>query len=146
MSRRVHIILDLAAILFYCAAIFYLSSLPMDAPPAYPFPGFDKLLHVALFGGLGLLVCRFLARDLRRSPLAAMLIAATFTSLYGLSDEIHQLYVKGRFGTAGDFAANTVGAILAVVLWYYLMRPRRRPSLLILTEATQEKSGNDVPV
>ncbi len=146
MSRRTHIILDLTAIVFYCAAIFFMSSVPMEHPPVYPFPGFDKLVHIALYGGLGMLLCRFLARDLRRSVPAAMIVSAALTSLYGLSDETHQLSVEGRFGTAGDFAADTAGAILAVVLWYFLMRPHRRPALLILTEASSEKTDSDLPV
>lgn len=146
MNRRAHTVLDLTVILFYSGAIFFMSSIPMEHPPLYPFPGFDKLVHIALFGGLGMLICRFLARDLRRSALAAMIVAAALTSIYGLSDEIHQLYVPGRFGTAGDFAADTAGAVVAVLVWYLLMRPRRRPALLILTEATSEKTDSDLPV
>ena len=142
MNRRVHLVLDLAAILFYSGAIFAMSSISLPHPSVYPFPGFDKVVHVLLYGGLGMLVCRFLASDLRRSAPAAMIVAAALTSLYGLSDEVHQLYVPGRLGSAWDFVANTVGASLAVVVWYFFMRPRRRPALLLLTG---EPAGVDKP-
>ena len=98
LSRRVHAIADMAAIVFYAGTIFVLSSYELDRLPDYPFSGFDKLAHAALYGGLGILACRFLANDLRRSAPAAMIIAATLTSLYGLSDEIHQFFVPGRIG------------------------------------------------
>lgn len=146
MNDRAHIALDLAAILFYCAAIFFLSSIPTYRLPAYPFPGFDILGHIAVYAGLGMLLCRFLANHLRRSAPAAMLIAVTLATLYGLSDEIHQSFVPGRFTEAGDFTADAVGAVMAVVLWYLLMRPRHRPLILLQAELPAEEVGDDVSV
>lgn len=146
MSRRIHFALDFAAIVFYAGAIFALSSIPQIEPPVYPFPGFDKVAHLVLFGGLGMLVCRFLANDLRRSAPAAMLVGATLTTLYGLSDEIHQACVPGRIASYMDFAANAAGAVLAVLFWYFVLRPRRRPSLLLLTEVSGDKAEDDVQV
>ncbi len=146
MNRRTHAILDASAIVFYCAAIFYLSSRPISYPMAYPFSGFDKLAHAGLFGGLGMLVCRFAASDLRRAPAPSMLIAASFTTLYGFTDEFHQYFVPGRFAGPADFAADTAGALLAVMLWYFLFRPKRRPALLLQAQPQVEKVTDDVQV
>lgn len=137
-------VLDIAAILFYCAGIFFLSSITMYELPSYPFPGFDILGHIAIYAGLAMLVCRFLANHMRHSAPAAMLIAVTLTTLYGLSDEIHQSFVPGRFATAGDFAADAAGAAMAVVLWYLLMRPSRRPLILLQAELPAEEVDDDV--
>jgi hypothetical protein len=134
LSRRIHIILDMAAIMFYAGAIFFMSSFAWPSSPGGLFPGADLFAHALLYAGLGLLVCRFLANGLRRSAPAAMIVAAALTSLYGLSDEIHQAFVPGRVPAGADFAANTAGAILAVVVWYFLMRPKRKPALLLMAE------------
>lgn len=144
MSRRAHTFLDASVIIFYCAAIFYLSSITVSHTPVYPFPGFDKLAHAGLYGGLALLVSRFVYGDLRRSPVSAMLIAASFTVLYGFSDEIHQSFVPTRQAEASDFAADMAGALLAVAAWYFIFRPKRRPALLL--QAQTEKVTDDVQV
>jgi VanZ family protein len=146
LSRRTHFILDLSAILFYCITIFVLSASRLEGPSFYPFPGFDKLVHMGLYAGLAMLVCRFLANHLRRSAPAAMIVAATLASLYGLSDEIHQSFVPTRSATVSDFIANTVGAVAAVAVWYFLVRRREKPSLLLMTEPPREKSADDLQV
>jgi VanZ family protein len=146
LSRRVHFSLDLASIIFYCGVIFFLSSIPRPVPPVYPFPGFDKVAHVVLYGGLGILVCRFLANDLRRAAPASMIVAAAFTTLYGLSDEIHQAFVPGRIAAASDFAANTAGAVLAVLAWYYILRPKGRPALFLMAQEPEGGGEDDLPV
>ena len=146
MSRRTHFILDASTIIFYCVTIFILSSSRIEGPPMYPFPGFDKFVHMGLYAGLAMLVCRFLANHLRRSAPAAMILAATFASLYGLSDEIHQNFVPTRNASASDFIANTAGAVLAVLVWYFLARPRKKPALLIMTDPPREKSTDDIQV
>lgn len=146
MSRRTHTTLDALAIAFYCAAIYWLSSMPLTHPPSYPFPGFDKLTHIGLYGGLAMLVCRFAAGDLKRSPISAMLIAAAFTTLYGFSDEIHQFFVPERSADPADFAADIAGALVAVVLWYLLMRPKPGRLLLLQAQSKTEKVADDVQV
>jgi VanZ family protein len=120
--------------------------MPLTHLPSYPFPCFDKLAHVGLYGGLAMLVCRFAAGDLKRSPISAMLIAAAFTTLYGFSDEIHQSFVPERFPDAVDFAADIAGALLAVAMWFVLMRPKHRPMLLLQAQPQTEKVTDDVQV
>ena len=93
-----------------------------------------------------MLVCRFASGDLRRNPTSAMLIAASFTILYGFSDEFHQYFVPGRFADPADFAADAAGALLATALWYLIFRPRRRPLLLLQAQLQTEKVTDDVQV
>jgi VanZ family protein len=99
-----------------------------------------------LYGGLALLVSRFVYGDLRRSPVSAMLIAASFTIFYGFSDEIHQSFVPTRYAQASDFAADMVGALLAVGAWYVIFHPKRRPALLLQAQPHNEKVADDVQV
>lgn len=46
--------------------------------------------------------------------LYAFLIAA----IYAISDEIHQLFVDGRHGTAVDVVIDSLGALTALLLIY----------------------------
>ncbi|MCA1651279.1 MAG: VanZ family protein [Acidobacteria bacterium] len=113
------------------AVIFLLSS-SADPGRVIP-PGIsDKPLHAFLYGVLGLLVLRGLARArianvTARRGFAAVLIAV----LYGISDEIHQHFVPGRMADALDVAADAVGAAVAVALavglGIYSKTGRKRP-------------------
>jgi hypothetical protein len=139
LSRRIHMALDLSAIIFYAASIFAMSSMSIEQTRIRLFPGADKVVHAILYTGLGMLLCRFFANDLRRSPAAAMLLAATLGALYGLSDEIHQHFVPKRTASAFDFLADVGGVAVALALWYLFARRRRRPALLLVASpATQE--------
>ena len=46
-----------------------------------------------------------------------MLMAVGVTSLYGATDEWHQSYVPGRYAEVADWVADTLGALLATVLY-----------------------------
>jgi len=146
LNRRIHTVLDLAVIAAYCSTIFLLSSIPQIKQPFYPFANFDIILHIILYGGLGLIICRFLANDLRRSAPAAMIVACALTMLYGLSDEIHQSFVPGRNVSVSDFISNTTGAVLAVLFWYFAMRPRTGPALLLLRNSTEDDKQDELQV
>jgi VanZ family protein len=72
-----------------------------------------KLLHALEYAVLGALCFRALGR-----PLAAGVLA----SLYAVSDEVHQSFVDGRTGSPADWAIDTVGVALGIVV---LMRVAR---------------------
>lgn len=72
---------------------------------------FDKLAHFLVFGLLATLLARTPA-GLRRAWLAVVA-----TSLFGISDELHQSLTPGRSVALGDWIADTSGALLAVVLY-----------------------------
>lgn len=105
------------AVVAWAALIFALSA-QSEGPgrlQLLQFPGADKLVHAGVFGLLALL----LERATRR-PLLALLLA----SLYGVSDELHQLAVPGRFADPYDWLADSAGASLALVAVSYLRRGR----------------------
>lgn len=45
-----------------------------------------------------------------------LLAALIFSSAYGASDEWHQSFVPGRLADAADWLADTLGAMLALLL------------------------------
>ena len=52
--------------------------------------------------------------SLKKSGLKKSLFIAAiiFAGIYGITDEIHQYFVPGRYSSAGDVAADFFGAIL----------------------------------
>lgn len=101
-------------VLLYCAALFWLSSQPLTLPPKALFPGADKVVHMTLYAGLAVLVFLTLRRSGRNhSPAVQYWIPIVFCLLYGISDEIHQLFVPTRAFDLLDILADTFGAALA---------------------------------
>ncbi|HNR35302.1 MAG TPA: VanZ family protein [Candidatus Hydrogenedentes bacterium] len=97
----------------YCAGIFWLSSGASPVDPTPLFPGQDKLVHIAVYGGLAALVSTGIRRSGKPASFAKQFWApALFATAYGIFDEFHQLFVPHRFCEAGDMLANAAGALL----------------------------------
>jgi len=101
----------------YCAAIFLSSADPYPKIPDVYIPMKDKLLHAILFGGLCACVSLGMRRSHNRySPWEQFLVPIVFAAAYGLSDEIHQIYVPNRIFDLADVAADALGAIAANIV------------------------------
>ncbi|MEK7241206.1 MAG: VanZ family protein [Planctomycetota bacterium] len=103
----------------YAGLIFVASSLPLPAP-YIPIPQIDKPIHLLEYAVLCLLICW--AQSHPNSPLRPIKKVIFFSiiasSLYGVSDEVHQYFVPNRCSEVSDWLADTVGASLAGFLWY----------------------------
>jgi hypothetical protein len=87
-------------------------------PAAVPDLGWfqaDKLGHFAAYGALATGIVRI--NGLARWPLLGGWWALVLASGYGLGDEYRQAWGGVRFFDLADWAADTVGAITAVVLY-----------------------------
>ncbi|MEM2918709.1 MAG: VanZ family protein [Candidatus Altiarchaeota archaeon] len=98
-------------ILLYMALIFYLSSVPY---PPQPITGLKKeapiIEHIIEFIILGiLLVPGFRAIGYHNQ---SFVFAILFGVFYGISDEIHQYFVPGRYAELSDILANSIGVLL----------------------------------
>ena len=101
-------------VVVYMAAIFYGSSLSSVPGPVGTWFS-DTLLHTAGYGGLALCTLRALARGEWRGVTRGALVGAwTIASLYGLTDEWHQMYVPGRNAELRDLFNDALGAVAAV--------------------------------
>lgn len=88
-----------------------------SSPPTPGFiPSFDKLAHFCVFGLLATLIFRLLPADVRSGRTVFLVILAV--SLFGLSDEIHQAFTPGRFVEFADWVADTLGATVAVLVYW----------------------------
>lgn len=113
----------------YMAAIFLLSS-GSDVPEASD-RIWDKNIHAALYGGLTATAVRALAGGLWSGVTGVGAAAAVLIAVvYGVTDEVHQLFVPERYFDAADLAANAIGAVTAAVgIWgWSIIRARKQPS------------------
>ncbi len=100
--------LSVIVLFVYCGFLFYLSSLPGDSLPKLP--AFDKIIHFFLYLVLGLIFTYFIySLKFFTSRMKIMIITLAFTALYGLSDEIHQLFVPGRNFDFSDLLVDIIG-------------------------------------
>lgn len=93
-------------ILVWCATLFYLSSLPSVPSPGFRFS--DKLLHAGAYSVMGMVFARA-ALGYGAKVSAAIWLGAAFASLYGATDEVHQMFTPGRSPDVMDWVADTVG-------------------------------------
>jgi VanZ family protein len=98
-----------APVVLWAGLIFTLSSIPsLDSGLGTWDLVLRKLAHFAEYAILGAL----LLRALRREPVAVLVGSA-----YALTDEVHQAFVAGRQGSPLDWAIDTAGVILGVLLF-----------------------------
>jgi VanZ family protein len=106
----------------YAGTIFYLSS---QSHPEEQLPSIllekvsDKVLHAVEYAGLGVLCYRAFRWGASRQVAShALLFAIVAASLYGMTDEAHQLFVPFRESSWKDWLADTVGAAIGALSWW----------------------------
>lgn len=105
-------------VLVYAALIYYGSaqSYPDRDLPSVLSVFNDKVLHAAEYAVLGALCFRaFRWGTWVFESRQALVLAVATASLYGVSDELHQLFVPFRESSWQDWAADTIGASLGAL-------------------------------
>ncbi len=130
--------------LFYVAAIFVLAGSPVarELTKFNPY----SLLHIPLYGIMTFLLVFAIVPVSRAAKVVGnsaklqfvvtngltirLLVAGMIALAVGILDEIHQLYVPGRDGSAGDVMLDTLGIILALILclWFFKTRFFNKPA------------------
>jgi VanZ family protein len=109
-------------VIAYGALVLVVGGIPTLQPPL-GFRNADKLYHVLEYAVFGFLLARGLRASMRvRIPLFAAMMAIGLGALLGLVDENHQQYVPGRQSSLYDVMADTVGVILAQVVYMFATR------------------------
>ena len=99
----------------YLILIFYFSSrsvIPASTLLAERFYIRPYLQHVLIYAGLALTI----SRAVNYSKNSSNFLVVFSTTLYGLTDEIHQHFVPGRTFEFLDIGMDFIGAVLALVL------------------------------
>jgi VanZ family protein len=109
-------------VLIYVAIIFFVSSRPsLHVPIGFQFG--DKLAHIAEYMVLGLLLARAVRASMRLDwPLTAALLTMLVGMGVGLADELFQSLIPGRESSAFDFVADTVGLLMAQLVYLAIAR------------------------
>ena len=111
-------------VLVYVTIIYSLSAQPNLKPPIR-FPNADKFYHLLEYCGLGMLLARALRATLRvRVPLFAAMMALGIGMAIGASDEILQSFVPGRDSSVFDFAADSIGVMIAQLVYLFFAHDR----------------------
>lgn len=124
INPKLKAFLKLIPAICFCGVIFYLSSLSQPLPTHSDFEPTEflynpYLLHVVEYAILGFLLAFGLYKSLHPVYYIAMGIA------YGVSDEIHQLYVPSRYFDYLDILMNAIGVVigaLGFLLIFFLLK------------------------
>ncbi|MFZ2452036.1 MAG: VanZ family protein [Methylovulum miyakonense] len=107
-------VLEVFGLLAYCGFIYWLSD-QATLPTPDLFSGEDKLHHAGAYFILAALAWANFRR-IAKPPIILATAVIVFGSLYGASDEWHQSFVPGRSPDVLDWLADTLGAVLAVLV------------------------------
>lgn len=102
-------------VLAWAGVIFWFSSLPGSDIPG----GYGPIGHFGEYAILGGLLLVALEAPDRLLP------AVAIASAYGITDEIHQLFVRGRCADPVDWLVDTAGATVGVVVVAWAWRRLR---------------------
>jgi VanZ family protein len=113
----------------YWLVIFILTSLPGNI--ALDMHVSDKIEHFGAYGLLGVFLYSALYfqkkyKILSENPATFTLI---FASLYGMVDELHQLFVPGRSADILDWTADFIGSVLAVIITKFIIEKLKEAEL-----------------
>lgn len=110
------------------AIVIYLSFFKPPTVDVGQIPGFDKLAHFCMYGGLsGILWVEFLLNHRRYDDvlwhawIGAVLLPIAMSGVIELLQEYCTTY---RGGDWFDFLANSCGVLFATLIAYFVIRPR----------------------
>ena len=104
--------------------IFYMSSLSFKGGP----PGEGGVVvnsiiyHLLVYFALSLFFLVSLIKGRFSKPF--LLLVIIISIIYGISDEIHQLFVPGRYFTISDILTNSAGTLFAGLLYSLIIKPK----------------------
>ena len=79
-----------------------------------------KGAHFSVYFFLGIFIFRALKVDWPFS-LQTALIALVLSSIYAISDEVHQLFIPGRSGEVRDVLIDSLGALVGISFYMFLI-------------------------
>ncbi len=119
--------------LLWAAVIFAVSSIPDLSAPELGIKFGDKIIHFFEYFILGFLTAYAVSKQTERIWMV-FIISAAVSGVYGILDEIHQLFVPGRSTEGFDMLADVLGSILAAAIYVWWMEKRSSGSRRALPE------------
>ncbi|MBN1913335.1 MAG: VanZ family protein [Candidatus Omnitrophica bacterium] len=104
-------------VIFYAILIFLLSSIPGGNIP-FLFVGQDAVLHIIEYGILAILLNRLIKKQWPVLMSYRRFFLVFFISItYGISDELHQLFIPNRYCSGLDLAFDGAGILMANIFY-----------------------------
>lgn len=124
---------DFVPALFWMALIFWLSnqSILLDIESDAGEKTLYKSAHIIAYAVLAWFWWRALSPQ-REAVWLLLWLAFGLAVLYGISDEIHQLFVPGRHGRFADVLFDASGALAMILLLRWFARLRTFPENLFV--------------
>ncbi|MCF8241504.1 MAG: VanZ family protein [Melioribacteraceae bacterium] len=128
MTRLYNYLLLNKKFVFYTLAVYWLILLALTSFPSHSLPDIttlsDKVKHFIAYMGLGFLLGLALHLQTKYKKLGAgfLLYAVLIASVYGLLDEVHQMFIPYRSAEFLDWLADFGGSILGSFFSYILIR------------------------
>ncbi|MFW6130431.1 MAG: VanZ family protein [Atribacterota bacterium] len=107
-------------VIVWAGIIFTLSSIPNLKSGLDQDFTLRKIAHILEYAILTYLLIR--AFHSLNFQFGKILIPAIIGFVYALSDEFHQTFIFGRKGRFEDVVIDSIGILLAGLLWYYITR------------------------
>jgi VanZ family protein len=111
-------------VIAYCTLIFFLSARSLK--PKFHFIYWDKGAHWAEFTVLGFLLAFAFYHYLSRRSFLTFYLSLMTGLFIGLSDEIHQLFIRGRQCDWTDWLADTAGILTGWLLFSLVFRQKKK--------------------
>ena len=99
-------------LLIYMILILGVSSLPGENIPKSWLLSFDKLIHLIEYFILGIL----LMKSMKNVSTKMLIVVIPFGIFFGIIDEYLQSFISGRFSSALDVLADTIGVVIGSLL------------------------------
>ena len=121
------VLLVYTPLVLYWLLLLTATSLPANDIPTLGIN--DKFYHLGAYTILSFLLNLALIYQ-RKSKLLfekAGITTIIIASLYGAFDEVHQIFIPGRFAEILDWTADAIGACLGVYIVYLMIRRFKYP-------------------
>lgn len=104
----------------WMALIFTASSMKFEQGPPI-FPGDDKVAHFIEYGILASLFYNALIKTFIniKGKFVTVILAVLFSVIYGITDEIHQLFVPTREFSFFDLTADFIGSAFFCAVFHF---------------------------
>ena len=106
----------------YWILIFILTSIPGNVMPKI-FEFSDKIKHFGAYSVLAFLL-NFALYTQNRYPVVkkySYFFTFLITLFYGLFDEVHQIFIPGRFFDWYDLLADAIGSLIGILVSLYII-------------------------
>lgn len=125
MTTSPYKLYKMVPMLIVMGTIFFLSHKTGDEIHLPEFAYSDLVAHMLIYAALaGAVLYAWKSKFKASQPVKVVCCTVIFCLLYGISDEFHQSFVPGRYVSAMDVVADTVGAIIICAAWWVYSKKR----------------------